>query len=543
MESLFENKNLNKITIIDANRLHGYLGSSCGYCKSSSGSYTLGFQAKQVTAEDYEKMLDRGFRRCGDYYYKPNLFKSCCKLFTIKIDVLEHKLRKSHKKAWNKWKRYLNGEFEIEDKMKEETLKNDPNNIKKGENDNKDNNNTNVDVNHGDNYQNELEKELNRLEILTRKKILEIVSKLFADLNNENGQDIEKEQLMNSNLDGNLVRRDKNNPHCYFTNIIQRLVGINKKSLSFKIKDFVKKKGEILKDELYKIENKYILDFDKKGNLRFKSKDYINPKAKEGVKKIETKFKKKNLNIKIVKAESSPEKFDLYKRYCESIHEKDNQSESGFKSFLCKKNLVFGTKKSQKDQKELKQGCYHMEYYLDDKLIAVGVVDFLPHGFSTVYFYYEPILRKLKFGIVSSLLEIDYIKELNKSFPEFKYYYMGFYIHNCDKMNYKGDFNPGLLLCPKSLSYQILTPELKSKIENGLVEISEGTQEKDPQMFASKNQLKEFLPLKLSVQVGDKIAPIGLYGDRIVEIFLKELEDIFMGLGKELSGEVVFKLK
>lgn len=32
--------------------------------------------------------------------------------------------------------------------------------------------------------------------------------------------------------------------------------------------------------------------------------------------------------------------------------------------------------------------------------------------------------------------------------PDLKYYYMGFYIHSCSKMRYKGQFRPSYLLCP-----------------------------------------------------------------------------------------------
>jgi len=31
-----------------------------------------------------------------------------------------------------------------------------------------------------------------------------------------------------------------------------------------------------------------------------------------------------------------------------------------------------------------------MKYYLDDKLIAVGVVDIVNDGLSSVYFFYDP---------------------------------------------------------------------------------------------------------------------------------------------------------
>jgi arginine-tRNA-protein transferase len=31
-----------------------------------------------------------------------------------------------------------------------------------------------------------------------------------------------------------------------------------------------------------------------------------------------------------------------------------------------------------------------MKYYFENKLIGVGVVDILPHGLSSVYYFYDP---------------------------------------------------------------------------------------------------------------------------------------------------------
>ena len=63
----------------------------------------------------------------------------------------------------------------------------------------------------------------------------------------------------------------------------------------------------------------------------------------------------------------------------------------------------------------------------------------------------------------SSLIEIEYVRYLSLTFPEFKYYYMGFYIHANDKMSYKGivfyikigDYEPFQLLCP--ITYNFVT--------------------------------------------------------------------------------------
>lgn len=48
-------------------------------------------------------------------------------------------------------------------------------------------------------------------------------------------------------------------------------------------------------------------------------------------------------------------------------------------------------------------GSFHQQYYLDDRLIAVGVIDILPLCVSSVYFFYDPDYRFLSLGSYASL--------------------------------------------------------------------------------------------------------------------------------------------
>lgn len=47
-----------------------------------------------------------------------------------------------------------------------------------------------------------------------------------------------------------------------------------------------------------------------------------------------------------------------------------------------------------------------MKYYLDDELIAVGVVDLLQESVSSVYFFYDPLYKKYSLGVYGVLSEI-----------------------------------------------------------------------------------------------------------------------------------------
>lgn len=108
-------------------------------------------------------------------------------------------------------------------------------------------------------------------------------------------------------------------------------------------------------------------------------------------------------------------------------------------------------------------GTYHQHYKIGDALIAVGVVDILPSGLSSVYLYYHPGFSHslVALGKVAILKEIDYT---NQSLSK-PYYYLGFYIESCQKMRYKGDYHPSQLLCPVTYEWidcTIAVPKIRA---------------------------------------------------------------------------------
>lgn len=77
------------------------------------------------------------------------------------------------------------------------------------------------------------------------------------------------------------------------------------------------------------------------------------------------------------------------------------------------------------------------EYYLDGKLVAVGFLDYSDRSFSSVYFIYRSEIASLRPGIVSVFHETAEAKRLG-----LEYYYLGYYIEENHRMEYKGHFSP-----------------------------------------------------------------------------------------------------
>lgn len=164
----------------------------------------------------------------------------------------------------------------------------------------------------------------------------------------------------------------------------------------------------------------------------------------------------------------SEEKYKLFEQYQRIVHKEGpfDISRKGFRRFLCESPIPY-SKGSAKDGTQL-LGSYHQCYRLNGKLIALGVLDLLPHAVSSVYLIYDVEYEKYSFGKLSALREAALATE-----GGYDYYYMGFYIHSCKKMRYKNDYKPQYILDPDTNKWDQLDDDHKARLDReGFVSLS-----------------------------------------------------------------------
>ncbi|KAI0049645.1 hypothetical protein FA95DRAFT_1556740 [Auriscalpium vulgare] len=154
------------------------------------------------------------------------------------------------------------------------------------------------------------------------------------------------------------------------------------------------------------------------------------------------------------------EKFTLYQSYEASIHKKPNKDRSNFKAFLVDSPLhrqPIPYTAPPADHLPTHYGLHHQMYRLDGRLIGMGIIDILPNCVSSVYFMWEAEFEKFSLGKLSALREISLAREIhNAGMLHMKYLYMGYYIHTCQKMKYKGEYGPSYLADPEDWSWHPL---------------------------------------------------------------------------------------
>lgn len=149
---------------------------------------------------------------------------------------------------------------------------------------------------------------------------------------------------------------------------------------------------------------------------------------------------KRNRDLIVTVAPPTPdrERFALYKRYLELRHD-DGQMSHEYEAFIA----------------FLYESCVdslEVSFRLNGRLAMVGIVDREPQALSAVYCYYDPDLEARSPGLYNMLWSLEYCR--TEAIP---WYYMGYYIAGCRKMNYKTRIQPCELLQPDG-SWQRHTP-------------------------------------------------------------------------------------
>jgi leucyl-tRNA---protein transferase len=78
-----------------------------------------------------------------------------------------------------------------------------------------------------------------------------------------------------------------------------------------------------------------------------------------------------------------------------------------------------------------------VEFSIAGELAALAVVDSLKDGLSAVYTFFEPKFSRYSLGTYAVLWQIAQAQNLG-----LPYLYLGFWIKNCQKMNYKTQYQP-----------------------------------------------------------------------------------------------------
>ncbi|KAJ2970285.1 hypothetical protein NUW58_g9742 [Xylaria curta] len=156
------------------------------------------------------------------------------------------------------------------------------------------------------------------------------------------------------------------------------------------------------------------------------------------------------------------EKYAVYENYQRIVHQEAGSeiTRDGFTKFLCNSPLRRKTLKMPNGL-EKRLGSYHHCYRLDGRLVAIGVLDLLPHAVSAVYFLYHESIHNWSPGKLGALREIALASE-----GGYRWWYPGFYIHTCPKMRYKMDYSPQSILNPDNMEWVEVSDEVLSKFNN-----------------------------------------------------------------------------
>nr|XP_043632835.1 arginyl-tRNA--protein transferase 2-like [Erigeron canadensis] len=454
------NNNKGESVVVDVGRRR----SSCGYCKSGSNtSITHGLWAHSLTVHDYQALLDRGWRRSGCFLYKPEMDKTCCPSYTIRLKASDFVPSKEQGRVSKRMQRFLDGSLnakksdEVDEKPTDSTL------ISNSDTLNSLHSKFMVDcgsqMNSPDQVMHYLSDQIDSVvlaciesgelpsDIQFTKASVKSVAPAKRKLQAEEAQDLLYSSNISFQIAASLRRANKSvgtekgdpSPK-YIADILSSYLNNLASAIGLSVKAC---NGHI---NFYSTETQPVVSKDSSTSSMRKTSSPNNLRNYHSKRQV--------LEIRLKRSSFDPEEYALYRKYQIIVHNDtpDHVNESSYKRFLIDSPLIFIPSSRDSTVPPCGLGSFHQQYLINGKLVAVGVIDILPKCLSSKYLFWDPDLAFLSLGKYSALQEINWVKENQKHCPSLQYYYLGYYIHSCNKMRYKAAYRPSELLCP--LRYQ-----------------------------------------------------------------------------------------
>ncbi|KAK4052864.1 Arginyl-tRNA--protein transferase 1 [Microbotryomycetes sp. JL221] len=377
----------------------GYVKGSCGYCKPKNGkrrqtARSYGCWAHVLSCSTYRALLDRGWRRSGSYMYKPDMRATCCPQYTISLEAGAFSPSKSQRQLLHRFANMCTT---------------------------------------GARYGTPGWGQSQHIELDT-----------FRDVKYDSLLSTAKSVTFNPSSAARLDDDEESRTTRHFA----RLSGSE-----------ARKGDKLMVADGDSPANSAQLPRPRgttegKGKTKGKGKAppmTLEEMVHEGEWDPSKSTQKLTHNFRFVLEEASftEEKFQLFRRYQTRIHQEPDSkvTRKGFQRFLVDSPLEI----EPTAVAGYNYGSHHGLYYVNNELIALAVLDILPGAVSSVYLAWDPAWHGIGLGKLSALREIAMVREMRHAgLHDMKSYMMGFYIHSCPKMKYKGEYHPSSLLDPST---------------------------------------------------------------------------------------------
>ncbi|XP_016144330.1 arginyl-tRNA--protein transferase 1 [Sinocyclocheilus grahami] len=355
-------------------------GYRCGYCKHENGNFSHGMWSHTMTVQDYQDLIDRGWRRSGKYVYKPIMNKTCCPQYTIRCHALNFHPSKTHKKTLKKVNRFLSkGEMPVE-KHDEGQHEGEP-----------------MDSVHEEGVQPPPQDPLK----IDHSEVLDISTSPDTDTTNSTAPTTPRDDAEKTT---NVTPKpgkgvDPNRPLCRKAKDLRKERRLQKEQ---------QKQQEAVSSTVNPAPSKSSSN-QPKSLEEFITESLPNdPLHRLEVRLVPVSFEDPDFLA------SYEQSAALYARYQITVHGDTPYEcgESEFKRFLCDSPLE----------------VFHITYYINGK-------------------------KAVKLHGSNGQEEIAFTRQLQQQSPKLSYYYLGFYVHSCPKMLYKGQYRPSDLLCPETYTW------------------------------------------------------------------------------------------